>query len=165
MKLKVKKLHPNAILPTKNHESDAGIDLYALEDTEIDPGCTVKVRTGIAIQPEHSKLVASLVWDRSGLGSKGIHRVAGVIDQTYTGELVVCLTNLNIGPVLKAILSKMTCGDTESLIGSIYQYTYVIKQGDKIAQILIQEIVPTEIVEEELNVTIRGDKGFGSSGT
>ena len=94
MKLSVKKLHPDAIIPTKTNPTDAGIDLYALEDVSILPGETVKVRTGVALQLQNiprEKLYVNLLWDRSGLGSKGIHRLAGVIDQAYTGEAVVVL--------------------------------------------------------------------------
>lgn len=171
MILNIKKLDPNAIIPTKNNQTDAGIDLYALEDTEIKPGFTVKVRTGISIQlqdiPE-GKIYTHLIWDRSGLGSKGIHRLAGVIDQEYTGEIVVCLTNLNVGQVLESVLSRLEVGDMWSLIGNLqymHSYTYFIKKGDKIAQFLVQEVVPIEIKEvNELNSTVRGDKGFGSSG-
>src|SRR5688572_14853898 len=98
MKLLVKKLNENAVLPTKAHVTDAGIDLYSIKDYKIRPGETVKIQTGISIQLQdtlehfHNLTLVNLLWDRSSLGSKGIHRMAGVIDQAYTGEALVCLT-------------------------------------------------------------------------
>lgn len=175
MKLLIKKLDERAKLPTKTNDSDAGIDLYALEDTLIYPGETVKVRTGIAIQLEdtleqfkHLNLV-NLLWDRSGLGSKGIHRLAGVIDQEYTGEMVVCLTNLNIRAIFKDLADD--CGSQYNVITSWSFYNalqvgkYEIKAGDKIIQTLVQTVIPVKIEQvEELKDTKRGSKGFGSSG-
>lgn len=175
MKLKVKKLHPDAKLPTQTNSTDAGIDLYALEDVDIRPGETVKVRTGIAIQLEdeleqYSNVnLVNLLWDRSGLGSKGIHRVAGVIDQEYTGECVVCLTNLNIYNFLSSLMSWPNISGTSDINYEAYQKaiidsTYHIKKGDKIIQVLIQTVIPVKIVEvDELNETVRGSNGFGSS--
>lgn len=171
MILNIKKLDPNAIIPTKNNQTDAGIDLYALEDVDIQPGKTVKVRTGISIQlqdiPE-GKIYTHLIWDRSGLGSKGIHRLAGVIDQEYTGEIVVCLTNLNVLDYINDLfyISDNSLEDKIThQLDTLNKYTYKIEKGNKIAQLLVQEIVPIEIKEvNELNSTVRGNKGFGSSG-
>ena len=164
MKLHVKKLHPDAIIPTKTNLTDAGIDLYALEDVTIFPGETVKVKTGIALQLQdiaREKLYVNLLWDRSGLGSKGIHRLAGVVDQEYTGHIIVCLTNLNVGPVLKTFVCN-----SDDIPDEVYaECTYHIKKGDRIAQVLVQEVVPVTIEEvTELTATERGANGFGSSG-
>lgn len=173
MKLHVKKLHPDAIIPTKTNPTDAGIDLYALEDVSILPGETVKVRTGISLQLQdipREKLYVNLLWDRSGLGSKGIHRLAGVVDFNYIGEIIVCLTNLNILPVLRDFynncLYSFQFGKNVKPSNFIDRYVYQIKKGDRIAQVLVQEIVPVTIEEvSELTATERGANGFGSSGS
>ena len=134
----VKLLHDSAKPPTKGHMYDAGWDLYAFETISIPAGATVLVSTGIAMSIP--KGYAGLIWDRSSVGVKGIHRHAGVIDSEYRGEVKVCLHNTT-------------------------QETYHIEKGDRIAQLLIQE-VPTFIqhVVKELDSTERGDGGFGSTG-
>lgn len=134
----VKLLHDSAKPPTKGHMSDAGWDLYAFETVSIPAGATVLVSTGIsmAIPKDH----VALIWDRSSMGVKGIHRHAGVVDSGYRGEVKVCLHNTTKEP-------------------------YHIERGDRIAQMLIQE-APTFIqhVVHELDSTNRGDGGFGSTG-
>ena len=135
---KVKKLSPNATLPTKNNASDAGIDIYTNESHTLRPGEVYMFPTGIAV--EFPKGYVALMWDRSGLGSKGIHRLAGVIDSGYRGEWKVVLVNLTKKP-------------------------YVIKSGDKIIKCVIQKFEPVRIKEtKELSNTARADAGFGSSG-
>jgi dUTP pyrophosphatase len=134
----VKLLHDSAKAPTKGHMSDAGWDLYAFETVSIPAGTTVLVSTGIsmAIPKDH----VALIWDRSSMGVKGIHRHAGVVDSGYRGEVKVCLHNTTKEP-------------------------YHIDRGDRIAQMLIQE-APNFIqhVVHELDSTNRGDGGFGSTG-
>ena len=134
----VKLLHDSAKAPTKGHMSDAGWDLYAFETVSIPAGTTVLVSTGIsmAIPKDH----VALIWDRSSMGVKGIHRHAGVVDSGYRGEVKVCLHNATKEP-------------------------YHIERGDRIAQMLIQE-APNFIqhVVHELDSTNRGDGGFGSTG-
>jgi dUTP diphosphatase len=138
MNLKVKRLNENAKLPTRANPNDAGLDLYAIYDTILHPLCVVKIPTGIAIElPENT---VGLQLDRSSLGSKGIHNFGGVIDSSYRGELFVGLYN-----------------STDK--------TFFIKQGDRIAQLVIIPILlPMPIEVEELTNTARGDNGFGSSG-
>ena len=149
MDLKVKKLHPDAKLPTKNYESDACFDLYSVEDIIIDPGEIVIISTGIAIEIPNSYV--GFIWDRSGLGSKGIHRLAGVIDCDYRGEVKIVLANVNIMDFIENEQS--------------YYYRYKIDNGDKIAQLFIQKVEPFKIVEvKKLSETERGKKGWGSSG-
>ena len=162
MELKVKKLTPTAKLPTKAYPTDAGWDIYADDCVEIYPGEIKKVRTGIAVQGN----AAHLIWDRSSLGSKGIHRLAGVIDQTYSGEIIVCLTNLNTYGALNMITLY---GDSPELkdrvADELERHKYVIYPGDKIAQVLTQQVCDVTIVEvEDLGITDRGANGFGSSG-
>jgi len=135
--IRVKKLVPTAKLPTRAHNS-AGYDLYACQNTIIPVGKTVIVPTGIAVEFPHGYV--ALIWDRSGIGAKGIHRFAGVIDPDYRGPWGVVLCNLSGKP-------------------------FEITAGDRIAQVLFQT-AETWAVEEvnELSNTARGVNGFGSTG-
>ena len=144
MEIKVKKLTDTAIVPTKSRKTDAGYDLYADEDKAIYPEDTKLISTGVAFAIPDG--YAGLIWDRSGLGSKGIHRHAGVVDSSYRGEVKVCLSN--------------------SLSGHhSAENIYFISKGDRIAQILFQKVPHFDLVEtEELDDTDRGSSGFGSSG-
>ena len=136
--MKVKLLHPDAKLPTKAHDTDAGFDLYSLEDRLIEPHTTVKISTGIAFGFDPGTY--GLIRDRSSCGSKGILVAGGVLDNLYTGHCIVCLTNSNT-------------------------YDYMIEKGNRIAQLLILPLIETKIeVVNELSTTNRGEKGFGSSG-
>lgn len=166
MILKVKRLTPTAKLPTKAHDSDAGWDVYADEDVEIRPGETVKVKTGIAVQVEPGETahetIAHLIWDRSSLGSKGIHRLAGCVDVGYNSEILICLTNLNI---FKCLNGSSIIRQDGSWIPATEEYMFSIKKGDKIAQVLTQRVLKVNITEvDSLEETDRGEKGFGSSG-
>ena len=144
MKISVKRLSPTAIIPTKNNITDAGYDLYADQDAELYPGATKLIKTGIAFAVP--KGWVGLIWDRSGLGSKGFHRHGGVIDYGYTGDISVALCNNN------------NYGDSNEPV-------YKIKRGDRIAQIIFQEAPHFELEEtEDLDETGRGNSGFGSSG-
>ena len=133
-----KLLYDSAKPPTKGHMNDAGWDLYAFETVSIPAGATVLVSTGISIAVPKGHV--ALIWDRSSMGVKGIHRHAGVIDSGYRGEVKVCLHNT-----------------TTTM--------YHIKKGERIAQLLIQETPLFRLHEvDELDSTDRGSDGFGSTG-
>lgn len=142
MNLPVAKLHEDATLPTRAHEGDAGLDLYAREAAHIGPGERWSVGTGVAVEiPEGH---AGLVLPRSGLAKK--HGIAlvnapGLIDSGYRGELRVLLLNTDPAEIFK------------------------VEPGDRIAQLVIAPIALAEPVETEaLAESTRGDGGFGSSG-
>lgn len=138
MELKVKRVHPEAKLPVQGHPGDAGLDLFAARDLEIPAGDLRPVPTGI--QVAIPKGYAGLVWDKSGISLKGVHRLAGVIDSCYRGEIQVVLVNLGSEP-------------------------FAIKAGMKVAQLLIQPVSEVKVVESEtLDDTSRGENGFGSTG-
>lgn len=139
LKIKIKKLDPEARLPSYAHPGDAGMDLYALERVEIKPGERVKIKTGIAVElPEG---YAGLWWDKSGLSNNhGLKILGGVLDAGYRGELLVGLVNLS-------------------------RETYVVEKHDKVTQMLVQKVERVEIEEVgELSDTSRGTGGFGSTG-
>ena len=138
--IKIKLLSNFAKIPTKTNEEDAGWDLYSTQEVLIAPGCRAIISTGISAEIPDGYV--GLIWPRSGLSIKqGSDILAGVVDATYRGEIKVCIHNCDK-------LSDMH-----------------ILPGDRIAQILFQEIPKFELVEvEELSETQRGGKGFGSSG-
>lgn len=167
MEIKVKKLTDTAIVPTKSRKTDAGYDLYADEDIALYPEDTKLISTGIAFAIPDG--YAGLIWDRSGLGSKGIHRHAGVVDSSYRGEVKVALSNSRSSD------AETRCADIKSCTPQNWhmdldQYVrkdnvYFISKGDRIAQILFQKVPHFDLVEtEELDDTDRGSSGFGSSG-
>lgn len=139
MKLLIKKLHPDAKVPSFAHATDAGLDLCALEEVTLAPGQRASLRTGIAFAIPDGHV--GLVWDKSGIAHKGGLKVlGGVIDAGYRGEIFVGLLNTSDVP-------------------------YTFEVGNKIAQILIQAIVQPELVEaDELPEADRGNKAFGSTG-
>jgi dUTP pyrophosphatase len=136
--VKVKRLGETK-LPSYAHEGDAGMDFYSTEDYVLKPGERHSFETKIAMEIPHGYV--GLVWDKSGISRKqGIKILGGVVDSTYRGEIVMSLVNLGQDP-------------------------YVVKKGDKIAQMLIQPVEHVKIEEvKELNDSARGEKGFGSTG-
>ena len=142
MQLPVAKLKEGANLPTRAHEGDAGLDLYACEPAHIGPGERWSVGTGVGVEIPAGH--AGLVLPRSGLArDHGIALVnaPGLIDSGYRGELRVLL--LNTDPA----------------------ETFRIEPGDRIAQLVLTPIAtpePTEV--PTLTESMRGGGGFGSSG-
>ena len=139
MKLLVQKLSPDAILPKYANPGDAGLDIFANETVTLSPNEKKTIKTGIAFAlPENH---VGLVWDKSGLASKfHLHTFAGVIDESYRGELQIVLGNFGTQP-------------------------YTIEKGQKIAQLLVQPITYAHVEEvSALNTTQRGTGGFGSTG-
>lgn len=149
--LKAKKLNPLAKLPQRANPTDAGLDIFSVEEVTLFPvgnldGASMAelptraaIKTGIALAvPEGYGL---FIWPRSGLAVKhGLDRLAGVVDASYRGELQIVLTNLGNEP-------------------------YTIKVGDKIAQGILAPIALSNVEEvDELDSTTRGEGGFGSTG-
>lgn len=137
--IKFFKTHPDAQLPKKNHDDDAGWDLFSVEDKIIPSGGKEVVDVGLALaflEPGYWIRVAS----RSGLSFKhGILAHPGVVDNGYRGSLGVLLYNHN---------------------GAGYQ----VKRGDRIAQIVAHFNIDLDVEWGNIEETKRGDKGFGSSG-
>ncbi|MFN7936786.1 MAG: dUTP diphosphatase [Bryobacteraceae bacterium] len=142
MKLKIRRLRPEAVLPTYAHgpEEDAGMDLRSCVNVTIEPGTTVLVPTGLALEipPGYEAQVRP----RSGLALKHsitMPNAPGTIDPGYRGELGVILHNLGKQP-------------------------FDIHAGDRIAQMIIARYERVEWEESELRDSTRGEGGFGSSG-
>jgi len=140
--LRVRRLHPLAVLPTRAYDGDAGFDLRALEPATLTPGERATGRTGLALElPEGH---AGLVLPRSGLAARHgitLANAPGLIDAGYRGELQVLLLNT----------------DPEA--------PFAIAPGDRIAQLVLVRVETPEVEEtEELSASARGLGGFGSSG-
>ena len=141
MKLRVKKLNPNAIVPHYAHPGDAGLDLFAAEDAEILPGERGIVKTGLAIElPPQTE---AQVRPRSGLALKHgitVLNSPGTIDEGYRGEVGVILINHG-------------------------RETFAVAKGMKIAQMIIAPVLRADVEEvQDLSETRRGEGGFGSTG-
>lgn len=144
MKIELKKLNENAVLPSRGSKEAAGYDLYALSDQpiEIEPHKTVLVGTGLSMAIPDGYFGG--VFARSGLASKRSLRPAncvGVIDSDYRGELMVPIHN-----------------DSEE--------KKIIEAKERIAQLIILPYLSVEFDEvKELDETARGESGFGSTGS
>ena len=138
IKIGFKKLDPDAIVPKMQREGDAAFDIYSIETVILRPGETRSINCGIACEiPANYKLMVN---GRSGLAMRGIFCHVGTIDPNYKGM---------IGTILYNSASV----------------EYPILKGDRVGQVSLQAIVPTEFEEvTELSASVRGDKGFGSSG-
>lgn len=155
MKIKIKKTHPDAIVPEYQSTGAACFDLHAIgPKSPMDDGLTVrhndpvKIRTGLAFEIPADHVM--LVFSRSGHGFNNDVRLAnctGVIDSDYRGEVMVKLTNDAVGA------------------GHLGEQALRLRSGDRIAQALV---LPIERVEfdlvDELSTTERGAGGLGSTG-
>ena len=127
-------MNDNAIIPIRASEKSAGLDLYSSIDACIEIGSIKKINTGICVSlPKNSY---GSIRDESSLAAKGLLTLGGVIDNYYTGEIIIIMTSL-IEP-------------------------RKIKQGQKIAQLIVSNIMYSEIkLVKFLKSTERNDKGFG----
>ena len=160
--VKVQLLYDDAKLPVRKYSTDAGMDIHSYEEVLLkayrpqegwitrlwrllcsepydNEGHRAMIKTGIAFEIPAG--TGMFIWDRSGLSAKhGIHRVAGVLDHQYKGELKIALINLS-------------------------NKDYLIRKGDRIAQAIITPIMLPVLKEvESLTETARGADGFGSTG-
>lgn len=132
------KLEPWAICPTRAHETDAGLDLYAAEDQEVPAYGSAIFDTGVHVQLP--TFTAGLIVSKSGLNFKRDIVSDGLIDIPYRGSIRVKLYNQG-------------------------QKSYMVKRGDKISQLVVVDIhLPTLQIVDELDETDRGNNGFGSTG-
>ncbi|MBW4461233.1 MAG: dUTP diphosphatase [Nodosilinea sp. WJT8-NPBG4] len=141
MKLKIRKIHDLAILPSYAHQGDAGLDLCSVDDVDIAAGETALIHTGIAIAlPQGTE---AQIRPRSGLALKHsvtVLNTPGTIDEGYRGEIGVILINHG-------------------------KHAFQVVKGMKIAQMVIKPVLQVEIEEtDELSQTVRGPQGFGSTG-
>lgn len=141
--IKFKKLSENAVIPSYGTEYSAGADLYSsMEDVTINPNETVFIHTDISIEIPVG--LVGLIYARSGMAcKKGVAPAnkVGVIDSDYRGEIMVVLYNHSNQAV-------------------------TIAKGDRVAQLVIAPYIKANFQEvDELEDTVRGEGGFGSTGT
>jgi dUTP diphosphatase len=141
IELPVRRLRPDAVLPTQGYAGDAGFDLAACERVELGPGERALVATGLAVAiPEG---YAGFVQPRSGLAAKhgiSIVNTPGLVDSGYRGELKVALLNTDL------------------------RETFVVEPGMRIAQLVVLPVPEVELVEvDDLPESERGVRGFGST--
>ncbi|MFO7779888.1 MAG: dUTP diphosphatase [Nitriliruptoraceae bacterium] len=138
----VRRLRPDAVLPSYAHPGDAGLDLTAVEPVTLEPGGRTAVPTGLAVAIPMGWV--GLVHPRSGLARRHGLTVAnapGTIDAGYRGEVRVLLINLGAE-------------------------TVHLPAGERVAQLLLQRVGRAHVVEvDDLDETARGTGGFGSTGT
>ena len=142
MKLKIERIHPEALLPAYAHgpREDAGMDLHAVEQVTLEPGIPRLVPTGLRVEIPPG--LEAQVRPRSGLALKHaitMPNAPGTIDPGYRGEIRVILLNLGREP-------------------------YVVHAGDRIAQMIVARYEAVEWLETGLADSARGAGGFGSSG-
>lgn len=132
------KLDPGAYLPVRGHSTDAGLDLRAYESGMVEPHGSRVFRTGVHI--ELPRGTAGLLVSKSGLNVKSNITSTGLIDEGYTGEILVKLYNHG-------------------------SEKHLVRAGDKISQLVIIPVLTPELVlTEHLAESDRGDNGFGSTG-
>ena len=128
----------NAFMPTRAHETDAGLDLYSPIDITVPARGSAIIDTGVHIQLP--KGTAGMIKSKSGLNVKHDITSEGVVDAGYIGSMVVKLYNH---------------GDTD----------YHVQRGDKISQlVIVQIVIPHLMIVDKLDDSERGDNGFGSTG-
>lgn len=139
--------HPDAVLPYKAHDTDVGFDIFAVEDTWVFAGTVTKIDTGLRladVQTHSGNTIFLKIEGRSGLASKGLFPVGGIVDPAYRG-------------VLGVIMHNSTKND------------HFFKKGDKIAQLLIYPVLAkgSEVCVDfvdSVTESDRGAAGFGSTG-
>jgi len=138
--LKIKKINPKIVTPTRAHDTDACYDIYCPFKTTMKPRALTKINLGFHVEtPPGYKLC---IYSRSGLASKGIllTNSVGIIDPDYRGEVMAVFFNENVVP-------------------------YEVNVGDRILQMALEKIWPFELEEvTKLSDTVRGAGGFGSTG-
>lgn len=130
---------PNATMPTKGSKEAAGLDLYSCQNVDIPPGKSAKINTGVCMEIPNGYV--GLIWPRSKISTRyNVDVLAGVIDSDYRGEIQIALINHGDKP-------------------------FEIREGDKIAQILIQRHFNYMDIKQvdQLSESRRGSAGINST--
>lgn len=142
-----KKINESAIVPSPGRPGDIGFDITSAERVTIGAGFTRRISTGLVLANMSTTVNGNRIFlkveGRSGMSTKGVFPVGGIIDPTYRGEIAIVLTNASNQP-------------------------FEIKSGDRIAQLVVYQVATAENIvfreATEVTQTVRGDQGFGSSG-
>ena len=148
MRINVKKIHEDAVIPEFAHETDSGFDLFTCKDTIVKAGEKVIVRTGLAFEPPYGWGIQ--IKNKSGITMKGVPTVSG--------------TNADI-TVYEGTVDMDYRGEVGIMIKNEEDFEITIPKHTKIAQGVLRKVYHCEFVEvEELSETDRGEGGFGSTG-
>ena len=138
MKIKIKKLKPDAKLPKYSLPGDVAMDMYAMETVTVKPGEHHYFFHGFAL--EFPNGIAAIVKDKSSISKAGLHTMGGVFDAGFRGEYNTHVVNLGSEP-------------------------YTVEEGDKVSQLMIIPVAIAELEETDtLSESERGTGGFGSTG-
>ena len=138
MKVKVRRISESAHIPERAYDNDAGADLFSIEEVHIQPRSSAMIKTGIEIALPRK--TCGIIWGKSSIESRGLIVIAGLIDEGYRGEIIVCMFNL-----------------TDNI--------QIIEKGQKIAQLVVLPVYYPKFKEvKELPRSKRGIFGFGSTG-
>lgn len=177
--VKIKRLHPDAVIPQYATDGSAGFDLVAVEDVIISPGDTVLVRTGLAFEiPVGYEMQ---IRPRSGISLRTKLRVAnapGTVDEDFRGEVAVIFDNISlIDDIAYGKCYGFINGNFSNTVHGkeyvpyletpniVHNVSYIIRKGDRIAQGVIAPVYRAVFTEvDELGETERGNGGFGHSG-
>lgn len=141
-RIRIKKLRANSILPTKAFDTDVGYDLYASTIKHDFLHGQIVIGTGVAIQPESGYYVELMPRSSIHKYKLQLANSIGVIDPTYTGELILVFDYLGEGKLID-----------------------ILSEGDRVAQLVVRKQHTAEFEEvKELSMTLREDGGFGSTG-
>ena len=156
--IRVKRVNPDALIPTKAHPTDAAYDLCAMEDVTLRPQEFKMVGCGLAFAIPQGW--CGVVYPRSGLGCKGLvlKNTVGIIDSHYRGEVMLPLMNNKPTHLYREIVGEYRNNDGRDSIIHVHK-------GDRVAQMRIELVPESTMLEvEELDETDRNQGGFGSSG-
>lgn len=138
MRIKIKKLKDDVVLPKYAHPGDVGMDVYSMEEKTLAPMEHYIFFSGFAM--EFPDGYAAIVKDKSSISKSGLHTMGGVYDAGFRGEYNIHLVNLS-------------------------DKAYTVEKGDKIAQIIIYPVAICDLEEvDELSDSSRGEGAFGSTG-
>lgn len=169
LNVKVKRLHPDAVIPQYATSGAAGFDLVALEDVIIEPGQTKLIPTGLAFEvPQGFEMQIRM---RSGIAKRTPLRLPnsiGTIDADYRGEVFMMFENTSNIPLK---LKDVTTNSVKTMSGfdvidvEVPMCTCFIRKGERVAQAVIAPVLRANFEEvDELSETKRGGGGFGSTG-
>lgn len=163
IKLNIKKLDENAVIPKYAKDGDAGMDLYTLEDTVIQANDTKVVKTGIAIQLQDG--LEAQIRPRSGISLNGCKGCKTSEDKNV---IYYNFISEDISPFLRVQLGTVDSnyiGEVGIITYNQESYNVLIPKGTRLAQMVIAPVSKVEFTEvDKLEDTVRGESGFGSSG-
>lgn len=156
MKVKIKKLHPDAVIPKYAKAGDAGLDLTAIS-ADIDAHGNATYGTGLSFEIPDG--YAGFIFPRSSISKKdlSLSNSVGVIDSGYRGEVVIKMK--------RAAKIKASSINSTFVTSHLEEFSSAYRAGERVAQLIIMPVTKIELVEaEELSDSDRGNGGFGSTG-